>query len=104
MAGGRLIRPVTQGQWRVSSNGGGIGRGTSAITGVDEARGLVYFIASKDTPVERQLYVTSYLNPGAPRQLTSGHGWWSPEMAETGRHAAGLGAQMPSFSGDVEDL
>lgn len=28
----------------------------------------------------------------------------SPEMAETGKHAAGLGAQMTVFSGEVEDL
>lgn len=28
----------------------------------------------------------------------------SPEMAETGQHAAGLGAEMTFFSGEVEEI
>ena len=28
----------------------------------------------------------------------------SPEMAETGQHAAGLGAEMTIFSGEVEEI
>jgi dipeptidyl-peptidase-4 len=80
---GKLIRAVTKGDWRVASVGGGGGRGQSAVVGVDEAKGLVYFMASLDTPIERHLYVTSFKQPGEPKKLTSGHGWWTPDMAET---------------------
>ncbi len=54
-ADGGLIRPVTQGAWRIANIGVNAPEDFSSITGVDEARGLVCFIASKDTPIERQL-------------------------------------------------
>lgn len=36
---------------------------------VDEARGLVYFVGLRETPLERHLYVTSY-DPPAPQRVT----------------------------------
>jgi dipeptidyl-peptidase-4 len=80
-ADGALIRPITQGAWPVAESGAGA-RG-SGMAGVDEAKGLVYFLASKDTPLERQLYVVSYLKPEAPKAVTTGHGWWSATMPKT---------------------
>lgn len=44
-AGGRVIRPLTSGEWIVDS-----------LVGVDEARGVVYFTGTKDGPTEQHLY------------------------------------------------
>jgi dipeptidyl-peptidase-4 len=77
---GRLIRPITQGEWPVALSGGS-GVHASAVAGVDEKKGLVYFIASIDDPLERHLYVTSYREPAAPKRITSGDGWWNVELA-----------------------
>ena len=80
---GELIRPVTQGAWRIANVGVIAPEYYSSITGVDETRDLVYFLASKDTPVERQLYMVSFRHPGPPQPLTFGHGWWTPAMGGT---------------------
>ncbi|MFO1014580.1 MAG: S9 family peptidase [Caulobacteraceae bacterium] len=72
-AHGDLIRQVTAGDWPVAG-----------IAGVDEARGVVRFTASKASPLERQLYEVSYLEPGEPVALTSGEGWWNVAMARQG--------------------
>ena len=70
----RLVRQVTAGDWPV--------RG---IQHVDEEAGLVYFMASTETPVEQHLYVTSMTQAGAPvRQLTGGDGWWTADVGEGG--------------------
>ena len=52
---------------------------------VDEDRGLVYFMASKETPVERQLYAVSYRTPGEPVAVTHGHGWWTATMPRSAK-------------------
>jgi dipeptidyl-peptidase-4 len=49
---------------------------------VDQTRGLVYFLASKDTPIERQLYVVSYRDPHEPNAVTTGAGWWTAVMSK----------------------
>ena len=67
---GRLVRQVTHGDWPVD-----------AVEGVDEAKGLVLFGASKDTPIERRLYAVSYQRPGEPKALTKAGGWWSETVA-----------------------
>ncbi len=46
------------------------------IAGVDEARGLVYFLATLDGPTERHLYVAS-LDGGEPRRITDAAGMHS---------------------------
>jgi dipeptidyl-peptidase-4 len=59
------------------------------VSGVDEVRQLVYFIASKDGPLEQQLYVTSYAKPGNLTQITAGGGWWSVDVAKNDRSYVG---------------
>lgn len=80
-ADGTLIRPITQGEWPVALSGGA-GAHAPAVAGIDEAKGLVYFMASVDSPLERHLYVTSYREPGKPKRITSGEGWWGVELAK----------------------
>lgn len=72
-ADGKLIAQVTKGDWPVS-----------ALEGVDEARKVAIFAASKDTPLERRIYEVSYAKPGEPKALTSAGGWWTAKVAETG--------------------
>src|SRR5260370_116267 len=42
---GKQFAPLTRGEWEVS-----------AVDGIDEAKGLVYFTATEKSPLERQLY------------------------------------------------
>ncbi|XP_074000010.1 dipeptidyl peptidase 9 [Rhodnius prolixus] len=51
---------LTSGDWVVLDEG----------LWVDDGRGLVYFMALKDTPLEHHLYVVSWHNPGDIRLLT----------------------------------
>jgi dipeptidyl-peptidase-4 len=76
---GTLIRQITHGDWPVDS-----------VSGVDEDRQLVEFLASKDTPLERHLYAVSYATPGEPQKLTGGDGWWTTETAKTGGAFTGV--------------
>ena len=80
-ADGKLIRQVTRGDWPVAD-----------LEGVDEARGVAIFAASKDTPIERRLYEVSYLKPAEPRALTPAGGWWTASVAKQG------GAFVGSYS------
>jgi dipeptidyl-peptidase-4 len=79
-ASGHLVRPITTGDVPHAGGGGGAGAHAPGVVAVDEVKGLVYLMASGDTPIERQLYVVSYRHPGAPNALTSGHGWWTAVM------------------------
>jgi dipeptidyl-peptidase 4 len=72
-ADGKLLAQVTKGDWPVGG-----------VEGVDEARKVVIFGASMDSPLERRLYEVSYAKPGAPKALTSAGGWWTAKVAETG--------------------
>jgi dipeptidyl-peptidase-4 len=60
---GRLIRPLTAGEWMVVGNGKEDG-----LVGVDETKGLVYFMANEVSPLERHLYVTS-LSTSEPQKV-----------------------------------
>jgi dipeptidyl-peptidase-4 len=70
---GHLVHAITHGDWPVDK-----------VEGLEEAKGLVLFAASKDTPLERHLYSVSYLEPGEPKRLTSGAGWWDVTVADKG--------------------
>src|SRR5262249_44112629 len=59
---GKLIRQLTKGPWEVT-----------AINGVDESTGRVYYTASEPSPLERHFYSVG-LNGEGPKQLTSGAG------------------------------
>ncbi|HEY2751221.1 S9 family peptidase [Phenylobacterium sp.] len=75
---GALVRQLTEGDWPVAD-----------LEGVDEARHMAIFSASKDTPIERRLYEVSWLAPAEPRALTPTGGWWSVNVAKTGGAFAG---------------
>jgi dipeptidyl-peptidase-4 len=75
---GTLARQLTQGDWPVAD-----------LEGVDEARHMAIFSASKDTPIERRLYEISWAKPGEPKALTPAGGWWTAEVAKTGGAFAG---------------
>ncbi|MEP7188318.1 MAG: prolyl oligopeptidase family serine peptidase, partial [Roseiflexaceae bacterium] len=69
---GKLIRQLTRGEWLVES-----------LAGVDEARGLVYFTATHESPLETHLYVVALADAGdagQPRKIT----------AAPGKHAVAL--------------
>jgi dipeptidyl-peptidase-4 len=80
---GALLRQITNGDF--PSAGAGQHADAPGLAGVDEEKGLIYYMASGETPIERQLYVASYLDPGPPRAITSGHGWWTAAMPRSAR-------------------
>ena len=83
---GRARGALTAGDWMVVGDDD-----RRAIRGVDETRGLVYFMANRDTPIERHLYVVPLrpapegIAPAAPRRLTSGAGWHAVSMSRDTR-------------------
>jgi dipeptidyl-peptidase 4 len=77
-ADGRPIRQLTRGDWPVAK-----------VEGVDEARGIAIFGASKDNPTERRLYSVSWKHPGPPSAITPGGGWWTGIVAKRGGSFAG---------------
>jgi dipeptidyl-peptidase 4 len=66
---GKLLRPLTAGEWMV------VGEGESGLVGVDEKRGTVYFMANTPSTFERQLYATSLdtRDPAAPHRISRGY-------------------------------
>lgn len=79
-AEGRLLRTVTQGDWMLTADAGGP-NSARAIRGIDRERGLVYFSANRESPLERHLYVTSFEKTGAPRRITRESGWHAVSMS-----------------------
>ncbi|MGH8177724.1 MAG: DPP IV N-terminal domain-containing protein [Steroidobacter sp.] len=78
---GKLIRPLTSGEWMVVGDGE-----ESGLVGVDEAKSLVYFTSNEGSPLERHLYVASLdtRTPGAPRRITKQPGWYDAKLAPEG--------------------
>jgi len=68
----QLVRAVTAGAFPL----GCLDR-ARGLVGLDEAKGLVYVVASKDTPLEQHLYSVDYRQGGPMRQITGGEGWWT---------------------------
>lgn len=58
-ADGALIRPLTEGDWMVDS-----------IVSVDEKNEQIYFIATRESPLESHLYTTSFAGE-EPQRITS---------------------------------
>ena len=72
------------GRWTALTSGPWV---VSAIAGIDEAKGRVYFTANKETPIEQQLYWTDIKGGGAIHRLTEA-GWTnSVKMDKAGSHA-----------------
>ncbi len=61
-AQGKLIRPLTQGEWMVDE-----------LCGVDEERGMVYFTGTLESPLEKHLYRVP-LAGGEPQRITRSAG------------------------------
>ena len=81
--GGVLKGAVTAGDWDV------IGEWNApAVRGIDERHGKVFFMATKKSPLERQLYVVD-LDDGLKREpvaLTAGDGWNNVTMSADSKH------------------
>jgi dipeptidyl-peptidase 4 len=81
---GKLIRPLTAGEWMV------VGDGEDGLVGVDEPRGLVYFLANEISPLERHLY-SAPLDPkdtkAAPtwKKISREPGWHDAKLLPGGR-------------------
>ena len=79
---GKLIRPLTAGEWMV------VGDGTEdGVVGIDEAGGRVYFTANERSPLERHLYVASLdtRTPQTPRRISQEDGWHDAELLPHGQ-------------------
>lgn len=59
---GREIRPLTQGDWQVDS-----------LCAVESKSGSVYFMATKESPLEKHLYATDF-SGSEPKKLTKAAG------------------------------
>jgi len=74
---GQLIRPLTQGEWMVTGDNDSHG-----MRGVDEEKGLVYFVANAESPLERHLYSVSLTDASVPMQkITTDSGWHGIAMS-----------------------
>jgi dipeptidyl-peptidase 4 len=74
---GKPIRPLTSGEWMV------VGDGTeTGFVGTDETKGLVYFMANKDSPLERHLYSASLdtKTSDKPRKISQEPGWHDAQL------------------------
>ena len=74
---GRLIRPITRGEYAVK-----------ALNGVNQQTGEVFFTASMrdggELPIEQQLFRASLADTVEPVAVTPAGGWWSASMNRTG--------------------
>lgn len=78
---GKLLRQLTDGEWEVVGEGD-----RRAIQRVDEGRGIVYFMANAETPLERHLYATSLREAKQPmRRITEASGWHDVWMSKDAR-------------------
>ena len=84
---GRLIRPLTAGNWMVVGDAG-----ERALEAVDEKRGLVYFTANRDTPLERHLYSAPLDGSSEPleveksiQRVSTTAGWHSSVLSSNGQ-------------------
>lgn len=80
---GREIRALTAGDWDVVGDDRG-----RATRGIDEARGWLYFMANRETPIERHLYRVPLADAAPatpPERLTPRAGWNSVNMSRDAR-------------------
>lgn len=88
---GELLQALTAGDWEVTGN-----RASRALLHIDEDNELVYFMATKESPLERHVYRTSFSNQSkdAPTRLSLREGMHKATFAESGEfyvdHFSGL--------------
>ncbi len=66
---GELIKQITTGAWEVKQ-----------VIGIDAKRGVIYFTATKDSPVEQHLYSVN-TKSGELLRLTNGEGTHNPRLS-----------------------
>ncbi len=71
-ATGKVVTQLTQGPWDVTS-----------VQAIDEEQGLVYFTATKESPIERHLYKVP-LKGGEPVRLTAERGVHATQVSPKG--------------------
>jgi dipeptidyl-peptidase-4 len=74
-ADGRLLHPLTSGQWVVDE-----------LEGIDPTGGWVYFTAALDSPLEKHLYRVALTEPAEPEKITSRAGFHDITMDGAARH------------------
>ena len=80
--GGALQRELTHGEWMVSS-----------VIGIDEERGLLYFSATRDSPLQRQIYRVP-LSGGEPERLSGPGGVQGGVLSRDGNWLAAAGSSL----------
>ncbi|WP_028079473.1 S9 family peptidase [Solimonas soli] len=75
---GTLVRQITGGDWPVA-----------ALLGVDETHQRLFFAASIDDPLGKQIWSVAYERGAEPRRLTDGEGVWTASFAERGNAFVG---------------
>lgn len=79
---GSLVRRLTEGEWMVSR-----------IIGVDQQRGLLYFSATCDSPLQRHIYRVA-LSGGEPERLSEPGGVQGGVLSRNGEWLAMLGSSL----------
>lgn len=69
---GRLVKPLTQGNWEVSE-----------FYGYDEANDLVFYQAAKVAASQREIYAQPLMGKGKERTLSTEEGWNSAQFSAT---------------------
>jgi dipeptidyl-peptidase 4 len=77
---GKQLAQLTKGEWEVTG-----------VDGLDEAKGLVYFTATKKSPLERQVYVV-HMDGSGQAQVTFGDGTHGASIPD------GAGAIVDTYS------
>lgn len=92
---GTLVRQLTEGDWPVAP----ATRAGGGVRAVDEKAGHVWFLGSRDTPIEQHLYRVP-LAGGAVEQMTEGEGWFGASVAEDGSFFVenGQGPLQPPYT------
>ena len=75
---GELVRQITKGAWEVGS-----------FAGIDESKGKIYFTATIDGPLERQLYTTYYQGRRrnqAPTKISEGAGTHRIDLSKDAKY------------------
>jgi dipeptidyl-peptidase-4 len=78
---------LTKGAWQVTD-----------LVGVDEARGRLYFMASKDDVLEQQLYAVDIARPNAVTRLTE-RGWTNKAVMDAAATRLIVTRSNPNGSG-----
>ena len=78
---GNLLRQLTSGEWVVAGNWL-----YKALLGVDESEDLIYFMATKDSPLERHLYRAPLIEAAGRgiERITQEEGWHIVDMSKDG--------------------